>query len=111
MTSHRVIAGVLILLLHASSSFAQRGAGIVEAEVTTATGSKGVMVRPSGNGPFPAVLHLHGSGDTVSNNVDVLRLFAEAGYVSMDVEYRELRTGYIDVEDILKSIEYLNASR
>ena len=80
MTSHRVIAGVLILLLHPSSSFAQRGVSLVEAEVTTATGSRGVIVRPSGDGPFPAVLHMHGSGDTVANNVDVLRLFARAGY-------------------------------
>ena len=111
MTSLRVIAGVLILLLHPSSSFSQRGVSLVEAEVTTATGSRGVMVRPSGDGPFPAVLHMHGSGDTVANNVDVLQLFARAGYVAMDVEYRELRTGSIDVEDISKSIEYLNGSK
>ena len=89
MTSHRVIAGVLILLLHPSSSFAQRAVSLVEAEVTTATGSRGVIVRPSGDGPFPAVLHMHGSGDTVANNVDVLQIFARAGYVAMDVDYRE----------------------
>ena len=111
MTSHRVIAGVLILLLYPSWSFAQRGTDIVEAEVTTATGSRGVIVRPSGDGPFPAILHMHGSGDTVANNVDVLQLFARAGYVAMDVEYRELRSGSIDVEDILKSIEHLNGSK
>jgi dienelactone hydrolase len=80
---------------------AQRGASIVEAEVTP-TGSRGVMVRPSCDGPFPAILHLHGSGDTVANNVDVLQIFARAGYVAMDVEYRELRPGTIDVEDVLK---------
>jgi dipeptidyl aminopeptidase/acylaminoacyl peptidase len=111
MSSHRVIACVLILLLYPSSSFAQRVTGIVEAEVTTATGGRGVMVRPSGDGPFPAVLHLHGSGDTVANNVDVLQLLARAGYVAMDVEYRDLRPGVIDVEDVLKSLEYLNSSR
>jgi dipeptidyl aminopeptidase/acylaminoacyl peptidase len=111
MTSHRVIAGVLILLLYPSSSFAQRVADIVGTEVTTPTGSRGVMVRPSGDGPFPAILHLHGSGDTVANNVNVLQLFARAGYVAMDVEYRELRAGTIDVEDVLKSLEFLNGSR
>ena len=57
------------------------------------------------------VLHLHGSGDTVANNVDVLQLFARAGYVAMDVEYRELRPGTIDIEDVLKSIDYLSGSR
>jgi hypothetical protein len=29
----------------------------------------------------------------------------------MDVEYRELRAVSIDVEDIFKSIEYLNGSK
>ena len=39
------------------------------------------MYRPVGEGPYPAVLHLHGSGDTVANNVDILQRFARAGYV------------------------------
>jgi dipeptidyl aminopeptidase/acylaminoacyl peptidase len=111
MSSHRVTAGVLILLLSPSWSFAQRGTGVVEAEVTTPTGSRGVMVRPSGDGPFPAILHLHGSGDAVANNVEILQLFARAGFVAMDVEYRESRPGTIDVEDVSKSLEYLDNSR
>ena len=55
--------------------------------------------------------HLHGSGDTVANNVDVLRIFAQAGYVAMDIEYREARQGSIDLADIHTSLEFLNGSR
>ena len=80
----------------------------MEAEVTTATGSRGVIVRPSGDGPFPAVLHMHGSGDTVANNVDVLRLFARAGYVAMDVEYRELSLLESKLKSMGRSVEFFS---
>ncbi|MBA2305155.1 MAG: dienelactone hydrolase family protein [Acidobacteria bacterium] len=79
--------------------------------MTTTTGSKGVMVRPIGDGPFPAVLHLHGSGDTAAANVEALRIFARAGYVALDVDYRGVGSGSIDIQDIYKSLEFLNASR
>ena len=32
---------------------------------------------------LPAVLHLHGSGDTARDNIEVLRIFARSGYVAM----------------------------
>ena len=69
------------------------------------------MVRPVGPGPFPAVLHLHGSGDVVADNVQILRLFAHAGYVAMDIEYRRTAGGSIDIGDIQRSLQYLNGSR
>jgi len=68
------------------------------------------MIRPLAPGPHPAVLHLHGSGDTVANNLDVLRLFARAGYVAIDVQYRQAGPGSIDIQDIYKSLEFLNDS-
>jgi dipeptidyl aminopeptidase/acylaminoacyl peptidase len=101
----------LLLSSRAISSFAQPVAALPEAEVTTATGSRGVMIRPVGDGPYPAILHLHGSGDTVANNVGTLRLFARAGYVAMDVEYRKVGDGLIDMQDIYRSLDYLNGLR
>src|SRR5688572_30549567 len=68
------IAPLVLVLLTASRetlSFQLPGAGIVQSDVTTSTGSRGLMYRPVGEGPYPAVLHLHGSGDTVANNVDI----------------------------------------
>lgn len=105
---------VLACLLGSSPSAgasAQNAGALVETEITTRTGSRGVMIRPSGAGPYPAVLHLHGSGDTVGNNVDFLRLFARAGYVAACVEYRHLKPGYIDIHDIDASLEFLSSSR
>ncbi|HKT80558.1 MAG TPA: dienelactone hydrolase family protein [Vicinamibacterales bacterium] len=83
---------------------------IVETNVTTPSGGTGVMVRPSGSGPFPAVLHLHGSGESVAKSLVVLRLFARAGYVAMDIDYKETGNG-IDVDDVYRSLEFLKASR
>jgi len=88
-----------VLLTCALASYAQDVADVAEAEVTTQSGSRGVMVRPLGPGPFPAVLHLHGSGDIVADNVQILRLFARAGYVAMDIEYRRTAAGSIDIGD------------
>jgi poly(3-hydroxybutyrate) depolymerase len=61
------LTGVL-LTCGAVAAPAQDAGGVAEADLTTQSGSKGVMVRPLGSGPYPAVLHLHGSGDTVANN-------------------------------------------
>jgi dipeptidyl aminopeptidase/acylaminoacyl peptidase len=84
---------------------------VVQTDVTTPTGSKGVMVRPYGPGPYPAILHLHGSGETVAKSVALLRVFARAGYVAMDVEYRQLDGGGIDIDDVYASLDFLKASR
>jgi dienelactone hydrolase len=105
-----LLTGVL-LTCGAVATSAQDVGGAAEADVTTQSGSRGVMVRPLGSGPYPAVLHLHGSGDTVANNVDILRLFARAGYVAMDIEYRRAAGGSIDIGDIQTSLQYLNGSR
>ena len=105
------VLGCLLLTSCALPSNAQGVSNVVEADVTTPSGSRGVMVRPAGTGPYPAVLHLHGSGDAVANNVDVLRIFAQAGYVAMDIEYRQTGQGSIDVADIHTSLEFLNGSR
>jgi len=105
----RAAIAILILLTAPASSFAQR-APIAKVEITTGSGSRGIMVRPVGDGPFPAVLHLHGSGDTVANNVEFLEWFARAGYVALDVDYRASSPGFIDVGDIDTSLEYLNTS-
>jgi len=103
---------LLCLLLQAiNASAGPQSALLAEAEVTTASGSKGVMVRPIGDGPYPGVLHLHGAGDTAASNVEALRIFARAGYVALDVDYRGIGTGSIDIQDIYKSLEFLNASR
>jgi dienelactone hydrolase len=69
------------------------------------------MVRPYGSGPYPAVLHLHGSGETVAKSVVLLRVFARAGYVAMDVEYRQIDGAGIDLEDVYASLEFLKRSR
>jgi len=79
-----------------------------EIAVTLPSGSRGMLVRPAGQGSYPAVLHLHGSGDTVASNVAVLRLFARAGYAAMDVEYRRTPSGSIDLQDIFASFDFLN---
>ena len=102
---------MILLTCSAIPLYAQDVPGVAEADVTTQSGSRGVMVRPLGPGPYPAVLHLHGSGDTVSSNVEILRLFARAGYVAMDIEYRRTAGGSIDVGDIQTSLQYLNGSR
>ncbi len=112
--SIRLSATLLLICLLVSAVNASSGsqpALLSESEVTTTTGSKGVMVRPIGDGPFPAVLHLHGSGDTAAANVEALRIFARAGYVALDVDYRGVGSGSIDIQDIYKSLEFLNASR
>jgi dipeptidyl aminopeptidase/acylaminoacyl peptidase len=44
----------------------------------------------------------------VASNVDVLRLFARAGYAAMDVEYRRTTSGSIDLQDIFASFDFLN---
>jgi dipeptidyl aminopeptidase/acylaminoacyl peptidase len=87
---------------------------LIQTDVTTHTGSKGVMVRPYGPGPYPAVLHLHGSGETVAKSLVVLRILARAGYVSMDIEYPPASSGSVenlDVRDAAASLEFLKASR
>ena len=105
-----VVVTGFVVIWAALSLAAQRAANVIETEIVTPTGSRGVMVRPVSSGPHPAILHLHGSGDTVAGNVDILRLFARAGYVAMDVEYRELESGAIDAQDIDRSLEFLNGS-
>jgi len=102
------IVACMLLFSGAISSSAQPVAGLVETDIKTPTGTRGVMIRPAGNGLYPAVLHLHGSGDTVANNVDILRLFARAGYVAMAVEYRQAKAGSLDIQDIHESLDYLN---
>jgi hypothetical protein len=89
---------------------AQRRATTEPTAVTTPTGSHGFIVRPADNALHRGVLHLHGSGDNAANNVDVLRLLAEAGYVALDVDYRETG-GVIDRSDIDASIEFLKGQR
>src|SRR5262245_64771063 len=104
-----VVAG-LVMIWAALSLSAQRASSLIETEIVTATGSRGVMVRPVSSGPHPGILHLHGSGDSVAGNLEILRLFARAGYVAMDVEYRQLEPGAIDTHDIDRSLECLNGS-
>jgi dipeptidyl aminopeptidase/acylaminoacyl peptidase len=101
----------LALMSFTTPALAQLGTGIVQEDVTTATGGRGVIVRPNGAGPFPAVLHLHGTGDTVANNVEILQLFAQAGYVAMDIEYQSKTPGTIDVDAIYASLEHLRNAR
>lgn len=83
---------------------------VVQTEITTASGTPGVLMRPFAEGPYPAVLHLHGSGDTLANNLVFLRRFARAGYVALGVEYRQTGAG-ADLEDALAALDYLEQSR
>jgi dipeptidyl aminopeptidase/acylaminoacyl peptidase len=70
------------------------------------------MIRPFGPGPYPAVLHLHGSGETVAKSLVILRILARAGYVAMDVEYSTTASGGdADIQDAYASLELLRASR
>jgi dienelactone hydrolase len=57
------------------------------------------------------VLHLHGSGDSVANNVGILEIFARAGYVAMDLEYPESGRGAADVDHAVASLAYLKGLR
>jgi dienelactone hydrolase len=102
---------LVLTVLTASVPLAQDGLTVVGEEVTTASGRRGVIVRPAAAGRHPAVLHLHGSGDTVANNVGVLEIFARAGYVALDVEYRQNGPNSPDVEDAIESFEYLKRQR
>ena len=108
-----VLVAGLIVLPRPSPSAAQidEPGQIVQTDVTTPTGSQGVMVRPYGPGPYPAILHLHGSGETVAKSVVLLRAFARAGYVAMDIEYRQAAGGGIEIDDVYASLEYLKRSR
>ena len=94
--------------VHAHPAHHARDIVLEEFGVTLPSGSRGMMVRPAGQGSYPAVLHLHGSGDTVASNVVLLRLFARAGYAAMDVEYRRTTSGSIDLPDIFASFDFLN---
>lgn len=108
----RIAVIVCLLLTHGvATRHAQDFRSVVEVDVTTSSGSRGVMVRPPGSGPFPAILHLHGAGETAAGEIEVLRIFAKAGYVAMDVDYRGSGPNRIDISDIYKSIDYLNESR
>ena len=104
-------AVIVFVSLAASNVVAQDGVSLVRGEVMTASGRRGVIVRPAAAGRHPAVLHLHGSGDTVANNVAVLEIFARAGYVAIDVEYRQNGPNSPDLEDAIESLEYLKRQR
>jgi dipeptidyl aminopeptidase/acylaminoacyl peptidase len=113
MTRVRVL-GLVAYMLPTPGAFpadAQAPPGITAEKVTTQSGSRGVMMRPAAPGRYAAVLHLHGSGDTVENNLEILRLFARAGFVALDVEYRRTETGRVDAADIDRSLDLLNGSR
>ena len=102
-----VLPIVLVALAYAPAVGRQQ---LIETPVTTPGGGKGMMIRPAEEGPHPGVLYLHGSGDTVADSIGVLRLFARAGYVALDVDYLDLPAGGLDLEVIDKSLEYLNRS-
>ena len=113
----RLTAAALVACLVVFSSLVPSAAQseetnqIIQLDVTTPTGSRGVMVRPYGPGAYPAILHLHGSGETVAKSVVLLRAFAHAGYVAMDVEYRPIDGGGIDIQDVYASLDFLKRSR
>ena len=46
----------------------------------------GVMVRPAGNGPFPAVVQLHGCAGVEATSYRWARWFADHGYVALVVD-------------------------
>src|SRR5690349_16935905 len=108
-----VTAAIVALLVLAGRPIhsATQDGEIIQTDVTTPTGSQGVMVRPYGPGPFPAVLHLHGSGETVAKSLVLLRVFARAGYVAMDIEYRQNGGSAVDIDDVYASLEFLKHSR
>jgi dipeptidyl aminopeptidase/acylaminoacyl peptidase len=82
----------------------------VQTEITTPTGSRGVMMRPRDPGRYPAVLHLYGSGESVEKSLPVLRVFARAGYVALVVAYRDTPGAGVDLEDVAAALEYLRRS-
>lgn len=106
------VAPLLVLLLLPVDAVVDTQSSLVldESQVTTESGSKGVMVRPAGVARYPGILHLHGSGDTAAANVGVLRVLARAGYVALDVDYRAKGTNSIDMQDIHSSLEFLERS-
>jgi dipeptidyl aminopeptidase/acylaminoacyl peptidase len=116
-----IVAG-LVLLSHPAPFAAQdatQGAAqdedigssqLIQTDVTTPAGGKGVMIRPFGSGRHPAILHLHGSGETVAKSLVLLRLFARSGYVAMDIEYSQTGDSNIDIQDAIASLEFLRKS-
>lgn len=76
---------------------------VVHEDVTFGQGVKGILVRPASGGPYLGVVHLHGSGDTAANNVDLLEFMAHHGFVVVDVDYV---AGH-ELESSLAAVDYV----
>lgn len=72
---------------------------------------EGFLQTPHGNGPFPAVVLVHGGKSSRDSAVWMAHvigsLFVEQGYAALSVHYRKGPIGLQDVEDTLAAIEYL----
>ena len=85
-----VLLGIILLAVSGSSALAQTPAPIHE-EVTfkSIDGLKiyGNLYRPKGEGPFPAIVRVHGGlhGQAQPRNQDY---FVDNGYIVLDVDYR-----------------------
>jgi dienelactone hydrolase len=71
---------------------------------------EGFIVKPQGNGRFPAVILVHGGISSREASFNMARTIgttmAEKGYVSLSVHYRKGPLGLQDVEDTLSAIEF-----
>jgi dipeptidyl aminopeptidase/acylaminoacyl peptidase len=76
----------------------------------------GLLAIPSGSGPFPGVVFVHG-GFGVDPKPDTVQKLASAGFVALDPDYRDGDIGGAEVEDavaagrFLKSMRTVDASR
>jgi dienelactone hydrolase len=91
MKSKIVVSGVLLFLL--TASFAQATGELVSFKGASKSGDqfilKGILTKPKDQGPFPAVVILHGASGIEGNRkyLDIwAKRFADWGYVSLQVD-------------------------
>ena len=108
-----VIAVVLSLFALPARGSDSKGVHFDGDRFTVKDGSlsfRGVVVKPSGNGPFPAILISHGlGGDGERFGRQKAREFVKAGYVCISPDYAHIRGG--ERKDFGASAENLRRAR
>jgi dienelactone hydrolase len=85
---HRVASAVLVAALLAGCGGLEGGRAVRFANVTPGAplSIEATLVRPSGPGPFPAVVQLHGCGGIEAQSFRWARWLADRGYVALVVD-------------------------
>jgi carboxymethylenebutenolidase len=95
---------------HATTQEKAIGAEVIEVVYTTKPKTlKGYLCRPSGPGPFPAVLYNHGGvGDIIGGAPkETCEALAAAGFVGFAPIRRQTRSMVGQLDDVLAGFEYL----